>query len=71
MRAAILGAAGQLGRALTAALPGADAFTRADLDVTDAAAVAAVDWSRYDTILNAAAYTAVDKAETPEGRVAA
>lgn len=71
MKAAVLGAGGQLGQALTAALPDADAFTRDDLDLTDAGAVAAVDWSRYDTVFNAAAFTAVDAAETPEGRVTA
>ena len=71
MRVAILGAGGQLGRALTAALPDADAFTRDDLDITDAAAVSAVGWTRYDTVFNAAAFTAVDAAETPEGRVSA
>jgi dTDP-4-dehydrorhamnose 3,5-epimerase len=32
--------------------------------------VAAVDWSRYDTVFNAAASTAVDAAETAEGRTA-
>ena len=62
---------GQLGRALTALLPDAVALSRADLDVTDAAAVAAHDWSGVDVLINAAAYTAVDQAETPEGRVAA
>jgi len=71
MRTAVLGAGGQLGRALSAALPDADAFTRNDLDITDATAVTAVDWSRYDTVFNAAAYTAVDAAETPEGRATA
>ncbi|MEI2714276.1 MAG: sugar nucleotide-binding protein [Nocardioides sp.] len=35
------------------------------------AAVAAWPWHEYATILNAAAYTAVDAAETDEGRVAA
>lgn len=71
MTAAVLGAGGQLGRALVDVLPDADGFTRADLDVTDPVAVAEVDWSRYDTVYNAAAYTAVDAAETPEGRAAA
>jgi dTDP-4-dehydrorhamnose reductase len=68
---AILGAGGQLGRALTALLPTAVGLGRADLDITDAAAVAAHDWSGVDVLVNAAAYTAVDGAETPEGRVAA
>jgi dTDP-4-dehydrorhamnose 3,5-epimerase len=68
VRALVLGAGGQLGRALAAALPTARALTRAELDVTDPAALAAVDWSAFDTVLNAAAYTKVDAAETPEGR---
>ncbi len=38
------------------------------LDLTDAAAVAAWPWHEYALVLNAAAYTAVDAAETPEGR---
>lgn len=71
MNVTILGAGGQLGRALTALLPDATALHRADLDATDAAAVAAHDWSGVDVLINAAAYTAVDQAETPEGRVAA
>ena len=41
------------------------------LDVTDRTAVAAWPWHEYVVVLNAAAYTAVDAAETPEGRVAA
>jgi dTDP-4-dehydrorhamnose reductase len=68
VRALILGARGQLGKALAAALPTARALTRAELDLTDPAALAAVDWSAFDTVLNAAAYTKVDAAETPEGR---
>jgi dTDP-4-dehydrorhamnose reductase len=75
MKVAVVGAGGQLGRALTALLPDAGfdavALHRADLDVTDAGAIAAHDWSSVDVIVNAAAYTAVDRAETPEGRVAA
>ena len=71
MRVAVVGAGGQLGRALTALLPDAVALHRADLDVTDADAVRAHDWSSVDVVVNAAAYTAVDRAETPEGRVAA
>jgi dTDP-4-dehydrorhamnose 3,5-epimerase len=68
VRALVLGAGGQLGKALAAALPTARAVTRAELDLTDQAALAAVDWSAFDTILNAAAFTRVDAAETPEGR---
>jgi len=67
----VLGAGGQLGRALTAASPDARALTRADLDLADAGAVEGHDWSGVETVFNAAAYTAVDAAETPEGRAAA
>ena len=65
MRAVILGANGQLGRALRLQFPDAVALDRAALDVTDADAVAAYDWSSVDVVLNAAAWTAVDAAEDP------
>ena len=68
MKVAVLGAGGQVGRALCAALPGATAFRRDRLDIGDAAAVGAMDWSRFDVIVNAAGYTAVDAAESPDGR---
>ncbi|WP_110239734.1 sugar nucleotide-binding protein [Nocardioides gilvus] len=70
-RALILGASGQVGCALAAEFPDAHAVTRAELDITDPAALAAWDWRAYDVVLNAAAYTGVDAAETPEGRTAA
>ncbi|WP_340537229.1 bifunctional dTDP-4-dehydrorhamnose 3,5-epimerase family protein/NAD(P)-dependent oxidoreductase [Nocardioides sp. GXZ039] len=71
LRTLVLGAGGQLGRALVAAIPGAVGVTRADLDIADAAAVEAWPWHEYDVVVNAAAYTAVDAAETPEGRAEA
>jgi dTDP-4-dehydrorhamnose 3,5-epimerase len=64
----ILGGGGQLGRALAAAYPSAEAVTRAELDITSAAAVEGWPWQDYELVLNAAAYTAVDLAETPAGR---
>ncbi|HEY0642959.1 MAG TPA: bifunctional dTDP-4-dehydrorhamnose 3,5-epimerase family protein/NAD(P)-dependent oxidoreductase [Nocardioides sp.] len=67
----VLGAGGQLGRAFAEAFPEADTRTRAELDLTDAEAVAKFPWHEYAVVLNAAAYTAVDGAETDEGRVAA
>jgi dTDP-4-dehydrorhamnose 3,5-epimerase len=66
----ILGANGQLGSALRGALPEAVPLTRADLDLTDPRATDAYDWAGVGTIVNAAAYTAVDAAETPAGRAA-
>lgn len=56
-----------LGRDLQTALAGRDvtAATRADLDITDEAAVIAAV-AGHDVVINAAAYTAVDDAETDE-----
>jgi dTDP-4-dehydrorhamnose 3,5-epimerase len=70
-RPLVLGAGGQLGRALVSGLPGALGVSRAGLDVTDAEALEAWPWSEHDVVLNAAAYTAVDKAETADGRAEA
>ena len=70
MRVLVLGAGGQVGRALVAALPEATALTHADLDIGDAA-TAELGWSTYDVIINAAAYTDVDGAESDGGRRAA
>ena len=67
-RTLILGANGQLGRALTSLLPDAIAATRDDVDITDAASLDAFPWSSIDTVINAAAYTKVDEAETNSGR---
>lgn len=64
----ITGAYGQLGRALAKLYPDATKVDRDSLDLTDFAALAKVDWRGYDVILNAAAYTNVDGAETAQGR---
>ena len=67
MRALVVGAEGQLGRALVARL-GADlawAGGRSALDVTDAAAVErCLAEARPEVVFNAAAWNAVDLAET-------
>lgn len=67
----IIGANGQLGKALQTQYPNAQPVDAAELDITDIDALKAFDWSNITTILNAAAYTNVDGAESPEGRVAA
>ena len=67
----IIGANGQLGKALQHNYPDAMAVDREQLDITDWSAVQQFDWSRVDVILNAAAYTNVDGAQTTEGRQAA
>ena len=76
-RPLVIGSRGQLGRALLAAFPGALGVDLSGsgaehvLDVTDPRAVARWPWHQHDVVLNAAAYTAVDAAETPDGRRAA
>ncbi len=74
LKTLVLGAGGQLGRALREAYAGAshvEFADRADLDLTAADLEGARPWRDYDTIINAAAYTAVDAAETADGRAAA
>lgn len=67
----IVGAKGQLGLALHAQYPNAQAADIDELDITNKESVNNYDWSGVEVILNAAAYTNVDGAETPEGRTAA
>ena len=67
-RTLVVGAGGQLGRALVARWPDATAVTRGELDLADPASVAAFDFAPYGVVVNAAAHTAVDGAETSEGR---
>ena len=67
----ITGGNGQLGLALQKKYPNAKATDVAELDITDWGSVSGFDWSNITTILNAAAFTNVDGAETPEGRAAA
>jgi len=70
MKALIVGGKGQLGRGLAATAPRGIEIVSHDvdtLDITDRAAVEAlVDTVKPELILNAAAYTAVDKAESEE-----
>lgn len=70
----VVGADGQLGKALRELYDG-DATVefagRAGFDLSSEASFAERNWKNYSTIINAAAYTAVDTAETAEGRAAA
>ncbi|MDR2382036.1 MAG: bifunctional dTDP-4-dehydrorhamnose 3,5-epimerase family protein/NAD(P)-dependent oxidoreductase [Bifidobacteriaceae bacterium] len=59
---------GQLGSELLKQLSGARGVPQTELDFTHPAEFAKIDWSNVATVFNAAAYTAVDRAETPEGR---
>ncbi|WP_418003874.1 dTDP-4-dehydrorhamnose reductase [Mycobacterium sp. PDNC021] len=66
----VLGANGQLGRALRADYgddPSVEFVTRDEVDLAGDLETA-VRWQDYDTVINAAAYTAVDDAETAGGR---
>lgn len=75
-RTLVTGCNGQLGRAVRAmaeerGLNGS--FDYCDIDTFDMshpAAYSKYDWSLYGTVINCGAYTAVDRAETPEGRKA-
>lgn len=71
----MLGAGGQVGRAVVrAAPPGREVTsrTRAELDIADAAAVErTLKEARPDWVVNAGAYTAVDRAEDEPDRAAA
>ena len=76
-RTLVTGCNGQLGRAVRALAEerGLTAwFDFCDIDtfdMSDPAAYAQYDWPLYGAVINCGAYTAVDKAETPEGRTAA
>ena len=69
MKVLVTGAGGQLGQALQQSLSGHEivAANRSLLDITDKAAIKSiVDEHRPELIINTAAYTQVDKAETDQ-----
>ena len=75
-RTMVTGCNGQLGRAIRSYVDahGLEGFEFNDIDTfdfSDPAQYDRFDWSLYGTVINAGAYTAVDKAETPEGRAVA
>ncbi|HVX58661.1 MAG TPA: NAD(P)-dependent oxidoreductase [Candidatus Saccharimonadales bacterium] len=67
----IVGANGQLGTALREKYPNAQSADIDEMDITNRESVLNYDWSNIDVVINAAAFTNVDAAETSEGRVAA
>jgi dTDP-4-dehydrorhamnose reductase/dTDP-4-dehydrorhamnose 3,5-epimerase len=70
----VLGADGQLGKALRNAFQGdptVEFAGRSDFDITSEDSYLSRDWRNYSTIVNAAAFTGVDAAETAEGRATA
>ena len=74
-RTLVTGCNGQLGRAVRklaedrGVAPTFDFTDRAEFDFSDPAAYGSIDWDLYGTVINCGAYTAVDRAETLEGRV--
>lgn len=75
-RTLVTGANGQLGKAMRteADARGFTTFDYTDIDEFDFSNpddYAKIDWSLYGTVINCGAYTAVDAAETSEGRVVA
>ncbi|MFF5793511.1 sugar nucleotide-binding protein [Paeniglutamicibacter sp. NPDC012692] len=71
LKTLVIGGSGQLGRALSALLSGDDRHEfprRSEFDLCNPAHVARVNWSDYGTVINAAAYTQVDLAESEIGR---
>lgn len=70
-RILITGANGQLGKALKEHFVGASSKTSQELDITNQQSLDTINWTSYDIVINAAAYTKVDQAETPEGRIKA
>jgi dTDP-4-dehydrorhamnose 3,5-epimerase len=65
----IIGSNGQLGMALKEKYPLATAVDYKELDITNLKQIESFYWSKFKIILNAAAYTNVDGAETKEGRI--
>ena len=76
-RTLVTGCNGQLGRAVRAlaeerGVSGTFDFCDIDtFDFSDPDAYSQYDWDLYGTVINCGAYTAVDRAETPEGRLSA
>jgi dTDP-4-dehydrorhamnose 3,5-epimerase/reductase len=64
----IIGARGQLGRALSKVVPAAVSMTRDTLDLARPESIKSFDFTPYRVVINAAGYTKVDAAETEEGR---
>ena len=65
----ILGANGQLGQELHRFYPNAKSTDVSTLDITNSESVINYNWNDIEIVINAAAYTNVDGAETEQGRI--
>lgn len=76
-RTLVTGCRGQLGRAVRQLAEERGLLLSFDFcdidtfDMSDPAAYSRYDWDLYGTVINCGAWTAVDRAETPEGRLSA
>jgi len=68
-RILVTGSNGQLGRALKIEFPDAEFVDRDEFDIADPSSWPQKNWRQYSAIINAAAYTQVDMAETDQGRI--
>lgn len=66
-RILVLGANGQLGKALRAEFPVATFYGREECDLAQLEQVRRLPFEEFDVVINAAAYTAVDAAELDQG----
>lgn len=67
----VIGANGQLGKALRVVFPDAIFVSREECDLSNPEQISSLPYASVDIIINAAAYTAVDAAESAEGKALA
>jgi dTDP-4-dehydrorhamnose reductase/dTDP-4-dehydrorhamnose 3,5-epimerase len=64
----VIGSSGQLAKALKKVFPDATFLSRSDFDLSDDSSLLPTDFGTYKWVINAAAFTNVDGAESSEGR---
>ncbi|MGH7156970.1 MAG: SDR family oxidoreductase [Candidatus Saccharimonadales bacterium] len=67
----ITGGSGQLGLALRSVYPKSKAVGVSELDITEKSSMEDYDWREIKAIINCAAFTNVDGAQTPDGKISA
>lgn len=64
----VIGSSGQLAKSLRKVFPDATFLSRSDFDLSDNTSELPADFGSYKWVINAAAFTNVDGAESPDGR---
>jgi dTDP-4-dehydrorhamnose 3,5-epimerase len=64
----VIGSSGQLAKALKKVFPDATFLSRSDFDLSDDSSLLPTDFGTYKWVINAAAFTNVDGAESSKGR---